>query len=41
VADRQLADFIPLVAWHLTNEKREYRGFVEEKGLTSQKKNHK
>jgi hypothetical protein len=30
VADRQLADFIPLVARHLANEKPEYRDFVEE-----------
>ncbi len=30
VADRQLADFIPLAARHLANEKPEYRDFVEE-----------
>jgi hypothetical protein len=30
VADRQLADFIPLAARHLANEKPEYCDFVEE-----------
>ena len=30
IAERQLADFIPLVARHLTKEKPEYQDFVEE-----------